>query len=54
MGWRIGRAEGVLGLVHEEGIFSDGAAGLFQSQLMPRLSHVYRFKNESSFPMWGM
>ena len=45
-GWALGSQSGILGLIHQDGIFDDPKGGRLRAALYPRLRHAYRFKNE--------
>lgn len=45
-GWELGSARGVLGLIHQDGIFDDPKGGKLRAATYRRLRHAYRFKNE--------
>lgn len=45
-GWRIGASEGILALVHQDGLFDDPTAGSLRSAAYRRLRLVLRFRNE--------
>ena len=44
--WKLLRTGGLLGLIHQDGIFDDPSGGSLRRALYPRLRHAYRFKNE--------
>jgi len=45
-GWRVGTPTGILGLIHQDGVFDDPRGGRLRDSLYRRLRHAYRFKNE--------
>ena len=44
-GWRLGNRRGVLGLVHQPGVFDDPRGGALRKAIYLRLRHCYRFEN---------
>ncbi len=44
--WYICDNNGVIGLIHDEGIFTDGKGGEFRSAIYPRLKYWFAFQNE--------
>ena len=45
-GWDLGSSDGVVGLIHPEGVFDDANGGKLRSSIYPRLRHHYHFRNE--------
>ncbi len=45
-GWQLGSPTGVVGLIHQDGIFDDPKGGALRAALVHRRPQVYRFKNE--------
>ena len=43
--WRLG-SNGVVGMIHQDGVFDDPRGGALRSALFERLRGAYRFKNE--------
>lgn len=45
-GWSIGRPAGIVGLIHQDGIFDDPLGGRLREAFYGRARSIFRFKNE--------
>lgn len=46
-GWGLGGRKGILGLLHQDGVFDDPGGGRLRAAIYPRIRACYRFKNDA-------